>query len=790
MTTIPEFIRALLRTRSQQTEQLQTLQPLLRELVLRLDRVHDLADAAGIPGEATSVPNELKAAASTISSALSKLKPNILTLQQKLANLLVRFGKGTVNIGVAGKARQGKSTLLQSITGLNDAVIPTGDLLPHTGAKSKIIHTEGDEYAEIDFFTEDEFFKDIVQAYYHDLGWPHAPTNIHEFRTELPRCPDDDERGRILHTKLKDIHSGVGLLADFLSRSALRIGIEDVPAYVSQQQGDKRYMAVKSANISVRFRNQDVTGIAIVDLPGLGQIAKGHAQKLTHALQQEVDAVILVKLPGSRGTDWDMWDQEVVDLIKKALPEIEVRDRLFLLLNEDGQNAKQVDALRNSDCLRELELTLTILCANARDANSVKNHVFAVVLRHLQQQLPRIDAEYLQSLFRQAVGVAEQCEFAIRPATVFFEPETMEWREFDEFENMFARFRTQLCCELDELVSHYRTYLRPRDSAPQPEPKALQNKPSKKQQPAPHPEDSRPELDQKQPPPLDEKIRQAVVKACGEATKPVPVPTTEELRSLYIVEGGWHAVVQDQLHYLRAHLTHRVAEVLDAELRQIVDEALQKIIDGLLAGWTGAQLPHPVQAAETKRAKLNELVRLFNDQLYPTLVSGLTYLLSFSVSYKSHFHFRVREAMNPLDPTALGVKGTANAVEAILKDAPTKEDAEKIRLAMTTAYTTVVQGLQDRLMTELCQDTTYAIFSMVEEARDRLARARESQREWKSFLYPRRRAFWPNEFPDLDESLDVYAPRWRQALDAMSLSIRSLRDAAGEEVSIATGETT
>ena len=57
--------------------------------------------------------------------------------------LITRFSRDTVNISVIGLARQGKSTLLQSITQLPDSIIPAASGSDCTGAKSVIFNAKG-----------------------------------------------------------------------------------------------------------------------------------------------------------------------------------------------------------------------------------------------------------------------------------------------------------------------------------------------------------------------------------------------------------------------------------------------------------------------------------------------------------------------------------------------------------------------------------------------------------------------------------------------------------------------
>lgn len=58
----------------------------------------------------------------------SEIRADILSELQALIKLKTRFSRDTLNIGVIGRARQGKSRLLQSLTGLTKAEIPDGSV--------------------------------------------------------------------------------------------------------------------------------------------------------------------------------------------------------------------------------------------------------------------------------------------------------------------------------------------------------------------------------------------------------------------------------------------------------------------------------------------------------------------------------------------------------------------------------------------------------------------------------------------------------------------------------------
>ncbi len=80
-----------------------------------------------------------------------------------LAKLKARFLRETLNIGVVGRARQGKSRFLQSLTGLTAAEIPDGNRLHCTGVRSTIHHNPSVEtYGEVWFHSERSFFNEVI----------------------------------------------------------------------------------------------------------------------------------------------------------------------------------------------------------------------------------------------------------------------------------------------------------------------------------------------------------------------------------------------------------------------------------------------------------------------------------------------------------------------------------------------------------------------------------------------------------------------------------------------------
>ncbi len=93
---------------------------------------------------------------------LARLLASFDAREETLDALRVRFSRETVNIGVSGEARVGKSTTLQKFSGLTDTQIPTGKGLPVTAVRSEI-HNSADEHAEVTFRDQKTFITEYVQ---------------------------------------------------------------------------------------------------------------------------------------------------------------------------------------------------------------------------------------------------------------------------------------------------------------------------------------------------------------------------------------------------------------------------------------------------------------------------------------------------------------------------------------------------------------------------------------------------------------------------------------------------
>src|SRR5690606_1914746 len=128
--------------------------PRVQEQLDRLDRVEQalrsVDDAAvGLPPDWSNDPS--------VRDAIERLRDpevarSLASARALLQSVQARYSRDSINIGVSGRARVGKSLMLQSISGLDDEQVPTGEGTNVTAIRSRIFHASAPR-ATITFHT-------------------------------------------------------------------------------------------------------------------------------------------------------------------------------------------------------------------------------------------------------------------------------------------------------------------------------------------------------------------------------------------------------------------------------------------------------------------------------------------------------------------------------------------------------------------------------------------------------------------------------------------------------------
>jgi hypothetical protein len=701
----------------------------LLDLTQQLDALRHMAnETAG-----GAIPQDFLDVTATIADQVGHLKNEITDVVPKLSNLTERFRKKTINIGVAGNARQGKSTVLQHISGLTDQEIPTSDKLPCTGAKSKIHHFEGKAYADIEFYSADEFFRDIILPYFQDFQRLNYPliTSLHDFEKPLPQL-DFAQSAELVsdeakYKKLVEIHQAFPEFKHLLSTEKT-VPLSEISKYVTQQ--DKLYLAVKTAYIYTKFPNHDVTGLCFVDLPGM-EAAQYHELKLALSLKQEVDAVIFLKRPDPSGDQWQKADYAVLNMIAAAAPEIELSNWLFTVLNEMEAPSNQHLIPLLKDDAPNTARQANMLVSNCKRPDG-SEMVFEAVLNHLEQNLEKIDRVLLDSLEHSVEQIVSKVTLQLGPALKFFSAAQGDSGQHEKFWELFDRFLIDSKTNLEKLVKevHERSYL---DG-------------------------------------IQQTFLAKVKEVCDDAEQTLPLPANQVLEDEYYKCGGWFGVVEEYLHYLRAHLTKHLAQHLDLYLDELMEKVFREVLVQSLSKPEGL-LGMVSQQDETlkERQILEAFYHLLNPKQHEQLCQTFEYMFKFNFSYQSHFHYRVRQQMKTLDPL-----DNPESVTGIVPPNANAQHAPDIARGLETMYRQALGRIRKQFINELQADPSNAIFALVEEIRDRLARSEDIDKEWRIFLYLRRAQVWPEEFSQFEQETALRR-KWQNLLDAILTQSQKLQ---------------
>jgi hypothetical protein len=356
-----------------------------------------------------TTPEELRAA---LALPFAEAREGAAEAVRLLRVLEARLARDTVNIGVSGQARVGKSTLLQSVSGLGDDQIPTGQALPVTAVRSRIFHAPELRRATLRLHSFDSFVADVLAPYHAELDIAGLPASPEEFRRWRYPAPDSAPADRpswvTMLNRLRAMQASFPTYEHELTGGERVVPLEELRPWVAyptnaEEQGagpvPRRYLAVRDVRIDCPFPHAQVRRLGIVDLPGLGEFAARADEHHVGGLQNEVDVVLMVKRPVEGMAYWGDADARALDLVDSARGFADRRDFVFLVLNTGDTTPALVTALR--DHIRgqvnsgDPDRFFRVLECDAADQADVFAHVLAPALAHLAERMPAMDADTL-----------------------------------------------------------------------------------------------------------------------------------------------------------------------------------------------------------------------------------------------------------------------------------------------------------------------------------------------------------------------------------------------------------
>lgn len=322
--------------------------------------------------------------------------------QKECDRLEKRFNRDTINISVVGRARQGKSRLLQSISGLRDEVIPASNGGDCTGAKSVIANNAGDTYAKVVFYNEVELIEQI-QKYLDTIGIARhigSMSQIQGLQSDVDAFVADlssktgKQQSLFQHLRKYVEHydeysSYVGTVKDNVSEN-------DIRNYVAQYDVNMNptfaFLAVKEVFIYTQFPVNDAGKIVLVDTIGLGDTSLGIREKMIHTLRDDSDAAILVRLPSANGDSIRVEDDELYDLICEAMGTEALSKWLFFALNVCDALGNHNSGKAMEDALKARKLNFAFIKkVNCGERSEVEKNLLMPILEYLTANLSEVD---------------------------------------------------------------------------------------------------------------------------------------------------------------------------------------------------------------------------------------------------------------------------------------------------------------------------------------------------------------------------------------------------------------
>jgi hypothetical protein len=626
----------------------------------------------------------------------------------RLARLRSRFARDTVNIGVIGRARQGKSQLLQSMSGLSDNEIPSGSGSHCTGVRSTILHDmETSPHGEVTFYDEMTFVREILAPYYRFLRFSPEPRSLKAFSERpLPSLPDElqrepDENAKYKH--LKTYHDSSAAFSQLLGSPVRRIPIKQIREYVAQDtpEGERiyfNYLAVHEVKIYCRFPHDDIGRIALIDMPGLGDTGIGDEERLIRVLGNEVDFVLFVKMPKATG---DFWAQEDVDLFKlarRALSELPLDLWSFMILNRIESGSKAGGNETNCRALAaEIEkngiFVAKCIVANCMDPSEIGSAVLDQLLEYLTHKIATLDQQYTSVCQSKLASCQSLTAVLLDEAASALGKGNVREGEWDKFDELFKSLWDDLTGQLEDLLRDLRL---------------LKTKPNQL---------------------LLEKVEACIQSARTDTG----IPSLDDIERAAKRNGAYNTAFNNYLHTIRTHLVSHFVPLEDT-LRLSLESVRAQVADVLKKS---GRLDTLADSAGT--SFLRDIGTLVPKELQD-LKSAFETLAAVELTYRGFLQYRMRDYLDWLHPDG-PEKGSQIRVAS---------SSEGVRQALGLLHDRVIYQL-DNVFEKWAEEPNRVAVAIVEEFVDRVLRSEKAYEQWRSFYRENRSSVWRAEFDELGE---------------------------------------
>lgn len=401
----------------------------------------------------------------------------------KLSKIRERFLRGSINIGVVGITGHGKSTFLQSLSGLSNKLIPAREGEPCTASKSIIIHYENEPFAEVIFYSEESFLKNVIHLHYEqlssfytdkatDLDLGSTPSNLDDFaQRELPRITNEyDTTKKVFYMNLINYQKYLDQYRNLLKLENPKKTIksndlhEELPKYVAKPETKQNripsfeYLAVQEVKIFCKFENDKVGKIAMVDVPGSQENRVGNEERIAETLGKDVDVILFFYKPETGTYGWDTYTPitNLYSLVNKSINNF--TERSLIVLNKDlnSGNSKACDELKQSQKSSNIKVSRCEIadCSKTDDANNILE--LALQMLSDDAHIVKLDKNYAASCQENIVNIHKNLINDLKQANTSLNSYANQERKFGDWFDEFIIDITNRLNELKDRLSEQR----------------------------------------------------------------------------------------------------------------------------------------------------------------------------------------------------------------------------------------------------------------------------------------------------------------------------------------------
>lgn len=326
--------------------------------------------------------------------------------EKSLEHLKRRFSRENLHISFIGRAGQGKSLVMQNISGLSGNVIPSAEGSDCTGAESIITNdpTATTTKARIEFSSKKEMIE-IVNTYLAKIFY-----GIYKVGSidEIKNLPLGNMKNQLAFTQVKEnellaqLEKYVLHIEEFETAlgTTREVAEQDIEKYVAQfKSGDHSqkyftYLGVKLANIICKFPEEDAGKIVLVDTIGIGATSLGTEDKMLKTVENDSDAIVFMFRPDAFRPRLSKDEIDIIDEVSKRISPEYAKEMFFWVLNRvtfgKGENAKYMPDLKAQIANRKFPVAM-VLEVDCMSPETVKSELLMPILKQLSQRIGNVD---------------------------------------------------------------------------------------------------------------------------------------------------------------------------------------------------------------------------------------------------------------------------------------------------------------------------------------------------------------------------------------------------------------